>query len=312
MCEKWRGGSLGISGAELETPHKGSKISPISQEIRFASLNLYNCESMDSSILKKRKLEAISIPKPAKKIRKQKYYSSPSSSAEDEGEDEFPAVNLADSESEAEHQINDVQLPSSALSQSKNTSSPSNTASETDQSSASEPTTPSKKSSKSNDPAAFATSISAILGSKLSSTKRSDPVLARSTTAAEANASIANSKLEAKARSKLREDKKEALEKGRVKDVLLGTDAGEDVDVGVLMEEEKRLRKTAQRGVVKLFNAVRQAQVRGEEAARNTKGSRGRKEEKVGEMSKKGFLELVAGGGGSARKGLDAANIEEA
>lgn len=68
-----------------------------------------------------------------------------------------------------------------------------------------------------------------------------------------------------------------------------------------MVEEEKRLRKTAQRGVVKLFNAVRQAQVRAEEARKESKvvrGSRGRKEERMGEMSKKGFLEMVAGGGG--------------
>ena len=81
---------------------------------------------------------------------------------------------------------------------------------------------------------------------------------------------------------------------------MLGTDAGVEGEVGAMIEEEKRLRKTAQRGVVKLFNAVRQAQVRGEEARREAKvggGSRGRKEEKVGEMSKKGFLEMVAGGG---------------
>lgn len=81
------------------------------------------------------------------------------------------------------------------------------------------------------------------------------------------------------------------------------------------VEEEKRLRKTAQRGVVKLFNAVRQAQVRGEEARREAKGlvGRGRREEKVGEMSRKGFLELVAGGGAAkAPKAMAKAEIEEA
>ena len=93
--------------------------------------------------------------------------------------------------------------------------------------------------------------------------------------------------------------------------MLLGTDAGDGVDVGAMMEEEKRLRKTAQRGVVKLFNAVRQAQVRGEEAAKTAKGTRGRREEKIGEMSKKGFLELVAGGGVASKK-MAMAQIEEA
>jgi len=111
-------------------------------------------------------------------------------------------------------------------------------------------------------------------------------------------------------------DKKLALEKGRVRDVLLGTGAaitGKGPGAGELQEQEKRLRKTAQRGVVKLFNAVRQAQVRGEEAARNAKtGGRGRKEEKVNEMSREGFLELVArGGGGVGGKGM-AKGVEEA
>lgn len=102
------------------------------------------------------------------------------------------------------------------------------------------------------------------------------------------------------------------LEKGRVKDVLLGTDAGNaegeigGVDVGEMREQEKKLRKTAQRGVVKLFNAVRAAQVKGEEAARKG-GAPGRKKERVEEMSKQGFLELVAGGG-SQRKNI---SIEE-
>lgn len=89
--------------------------------------------------------------------------------------------------------------------------------------------------------------------------------------------------------------------------MLLGTDLpGERGSVESMMDEEKRLRKIAQRGVVKLFNAVRQAQVKGEEAAREAKGvARGRREERVGEMSKEGFLEMVAGGGvGLGGKGL--------
>ena len=273
---------------------------------------------MAPSILKKRKIDDVPVSKPVKKVRKQKYYSSPSSAQEDAGEDEFTPFNLEDSESDSKALTANT-IEESHLSASPKSSSASSfidSESDSDQSSTSEPTNPnetkiSKTKSKRNDPTAFASSISAILGSKLSSTKRKDPVLARSTTAAEANASIANSKLETKARSKLREDRKEALQKGRVKDVLLGTDAGDGVDVGAMMEEEKRLRKTAQRGVVKLFNAVRQAQVRGEEAAKTAKGTRGRREEKIGEMSKKGFLELVAGGGVASKK-MAMAQIEEA
>ena len=123
--------------------------------------------------------------------------------------------------------------------------------------------------------------------------------------------------MEKKARRKIREERKAGLERGRVRDVLLGDDGGGGGGgglkgdgegkgaVGVALEEERRLRKTAQRGVVKLFNAVRQAQVKGEKARRDgvaagveLGGSRGRREERVGEMTRKGFLEMVGGGGG--------------
>lgn len=108
---------------------------------------------------------------------------------------------------------------------------------------------------KRNDPARFATSINKILSSKLTTTKRADPVLSRSKAATEASADLAESKLEAKARRKLRTDKQNAMEKGRVRDVL-GLESTV-VSTGEIAEQERRLRKMAQRGVVKLFNAVR-------------------------------------------------------
>lgn len=262
--------------------------------------------TMASTNPKKHKNDDLPKSDPSKRVRKQQHYSSPSTSSADEGE--FPAVNLADSDSDVSALVDASFQPSphGASQPSVDQTSQSTSDSDSDsESSTSQPENPnhtkiSKRKSKRNDPAAFASSILAILGSKLSTSKRSDLVLARSATAAEANASIANAQLEKKARQKLREDKKEALEKGRVRDVLLGTDAGlGGGEVGVMIEEEKKLRKTAQRGVVKLFNAVRLAQVRGEEAKKEAKsGSRGRKEERVRELSKKGFLEMVAGGGG--------------
>lgn len=152
---------------------------------------------------------------------------------------------------------------------------------------------------KRNDPDAFATSMQKILGSKLTTTKRADPILSRSKIAHDAGKGIADAKLEAKAKGKMRDEKKAQLEKGRVKDVMgLQTT---DISTQQIQEEEKRLKKTAQRGVVKLFNAVRAAQVKGEQAAREAKKTgvvgMDKREEKVTEMSKKGFLELIAGGG---------------
>lgn len=284
--------------------------------------------------LKKRKHEGDARPPKRKKIRKvQQHYSSGSDSDAHTENDEFNPVDLEDSDAgsnddfgrseESIHSDEGARIPASSSKKRGLISASAVSNSDTDSDSgASLPSNPNKtKVSKRNDPAAFANSISAILSSKLTSAKRTDPVLARSATAAQASTEIASAKLETQAKQKLREDKKAALEKGRVKDVLLGTDApdrseeesGGGEKVKEIQELEKRLRKTAQRGVVKLFNAVRQAQVRAEEAAKDkaTVG-RARREEKVGEMSKKGFLELVAGGGGGGDKKMAKVDIEEA
>lgn len=284
---------------------------------------------MGSSILKKRKLDTTPIGsstkekslvkkrklldgKPQrKKSRKQARYTSPSSSTDEASDDddpqndEFTAIDLASSASISS-------APRSASPTSSTASLASSVHSSVSLSSRSTATDRARQTRKRNDPAAFATSMAKILSSKLSTSKRADPVLARSSTAAQAHAELTESKLEAKARQKLREDKKLALDKGRVTDVLLGDAGGQDGgevygQAALIREHEKRLRKTAQRGVVKLFNAVRAAQIKGEEAAKQG-GAAGRKKERVAEMSKKGFLELVAGGG---EKGKEA-NIEEA
>lgn len=173
---------------------------------------------------------------------------------------------------------------------------------------------------KRNDPAAFATSMSKILSTKLSTSRRADPVLARSAAAHEASRQAVDSALETKARKQLRMTKRAAMEKGRVRDVLVATNGqfggnvhpvtGEVLEgesVGAVLETEKRLRKVAQRGVVQLFNAFRVAQVKAVEAERGVRkeGVIGvdRKKEKVTEMSKKGFLDLIASGGGGLKKG---------
>ncbi|KAH8702225.1 DUF1665 domain protein [Talaromyces proteolyticus] len=163
-----------------------------------------------------------------------------------------------------------------------------------------------KKVPKRHDPSVFSTSISKILSTKLSTSARADPVLSRSKTAAQASSELANERLDQRVRAKLRAEKKEEKERGRVRDVL-GIERGQAGDTA---EEEKRLRKVAQRGVVKLFNAVRAAQVRGEEAAREEqkKGTIGMEERKkaANEVSKQSFLELINGKKGGSL------NIEEA
>ena len=258
--------------------------------------------------------------RPAKKFKKQAEYHSSSSEGEEEGQD-FQAVNLQDSgegldttdfllpEDESEPEPNE-KLALDEVFEATTDASNSDSDSESGDEENENPNLIRKR--KRNDPEAFATSMSKILGSKLSTSKRSDPVLSRSTNAIQASKEITDLALEKKARQKVKADKREALDKGRVKDVLGASTAfdaangrADGVSFQDTLELEKRLRKTAQRGVVKLFNAVRAAQIKGEEAAREARAKglvgHGRREEKVSEMSKQGFLELIAGGGGASR-----------
>ena len=63
------------------------------------------------------------------------------------------------------------------------------------------------------------------------------------------------------------------------------------------IEYERSMKKTAQRGVIKLFNAIRASQIKAEQALSQVKGvSRGEKEEKIKEMSREGFLNLIKSG----------------
>jgi hypothetical protein len=264
---------------------------------------------------KKRKVEdgiRGKTDRPKKRFRKQKVYHS-SSEEEDEGEDEsFKPVHLADSDDDAalksrKSTVQNKQMAPVAREAGSNDeagededadseeAANSDDDEEDDAEDAPEATGKRKPTSKRNDPEAFSTSISKILSTKLSQSARRDPVLLRSKDAVETSAAVANEKLEQRARAKLRADRKEDLEKGRVKDVL-GLSSGH---AGEIAEEEKRLRKIAQRGVVKLFNAVRAAQVKAEQAAKEErkKGTIGmaHREEKVNEISKQGFLDLIGG-----------------
>lgn len=162
-----------------------------------------------------------------------------------------------------------------------------------------------RKVKKRNDPEAFATSISRILGTKLTAQKRSEPILSRSKSAQETNKEILDIKLTQKANRQVLAEKKAAQEKGHVKDVL-GLENSE-VSTAAITGAEKALRRTAQKGVIKLFNAVRAAQVKGEMAEKEarTKGVVGmsKREENVKEMSKQGFLEQITNSGIKRKEG---------
>ncbi|KIW07032.1 uncharacterized protein PV09_01926 [Verruconis gallopava] len=275
---------------------------------------------MASSILKRPRAEdRTRRERPAKKLRKFKkqteYHSS--SDEEDEGATDFQAVNLQDSDEEDAQTSTSRHTPKYVADEDNDTSQDegedgdeeASNGAESDITGASSESEISETSTavteggtkrkKRNDPTAFATSISKILSSKLTKEKRSDPVLSRSASAAATSKALSESKLDLKVRQKLRADRKKALEKGRVRDVL-GLE-NEEESTQKIMEREAKLRKTAQRGVVKLFNAVREAQKRAEEARRGAVRDGvvgiGNREEKVSEMSKKGFLDLISSGG---------------
>lgn len=108
------------------------------------------------------------------------------------------------------------------------------------------------KKSKS-DSAAFAKAMTAILGSKIKAHDRKDPILVRSKKSAK---DLEASRLEAKAKRALAAEKKSGLDKDRIKTLY----SSEAHDLQGQLEYEKRLKKTAQRGVVKLFNAIQASQ----------------------------------------------------
>lgn len=167
-----------------------------------------------------------------------------------------------------------------------------------------------KKKKKSKNAATFSTSMSKILGSHISNAKKSDPVLVRAKLPPSESAANPES---IKAKKILKEERRKEKERGRVKDVVGRRDAevmeGEDSEdeeerglrVKRALEKERMLKGVARSGVARLFNAVRAAQMKAEEAGREVRKSgvvgMKQREEKVNEMSKQGFLELISSGG---------------
>ncbi|KAK9470746.1 Rrp15p-domain-containing protein, partial [Dipodascopsis tothii] len=108
------------------------------------------------------------------------------------------------------------------------------------------------------DAASFSTAMTAILGSHLKAHDRRDPVLVRARgTAQDADAA----KLEARARRALKAERRARLDQERVRNPLTGDATGPAAEAArEVSERERGLRRTAKRGVVKLFNAVLAAQ----------------------------------------------------
>ncbi|KAI8061836.1 Rrp15p-domain-containing protein [Gilbertella persicaria] len=133
---------------------------------------------------------------------------------------------------------------------------------------------------------AFSDAMTKILASSLSGSDKKQPILARSKGV---ERKIEDEKLDHKARKILSAQKKALKEKGRV------------IPDFSSFEYEKRLRKVATRGVVKLFNAIRTQQKVTEVAVQNAAGTRKtlaaiEKAKNVSTMSKTSFLDLLKTG----------------
>lgn len=104
--------------------------------------------------------------------------------------------------------------------------------------------------------------MTAILESKIKAYDRKDPILVRSKKTAK---NLESSRLEAKAKRALAAEKKNEIDKDRIKTLY----SADTENLQELLEYEKGLKKTAQRGVVKLFNAIQGSQKMSIEGPKN-------------------------------------------
>ena len=158
---------------------------------------------------------------------------------------------------------------------------------------------PRKKKAKMNKhddgSAGFSQALNAILGSHLKAYDRKDPIMSRNKSVLKQNES---QKLELKAKKALLAEKKKLLNKTRKKEVIptVSDENKSGEEIRKIIEKETRLRKIAQKGAVKLFNAILSTQVKTEkEVSEGFTDIKNRKEKKqlITEVSKEKFLDMV-------------------
>lgn len=141
----------------------------------------------------------------------------------------------------------------------------------------------------------FATALTSIVNSKLKSYDRKDPILVRNKTTLK---KLESDKLELKAKKALLQEKKNFQDKYRIKNLLPIDNEQEPGKVRELIQKEKDLKKVAQRGVVKLFNAVLSTQIKtNQELGKEVIRGQTKKEELMNDVSKEKFLDLIAAAG---------------
>ncbi|KAM9895854.1 hypothetical protein OXX79_007825 [Metschnikowia pulcherrima] len=153
---------------------------------------------------------------------------------------------------------------------------------------------PLKKKKKNTDDGrgTFANAFNAILGSKLKAHDRNDPILVRNKSTLK---KLESDKLDAKAKRVMLSEKREMQDKLRVTNLLPA--AHDTENAREMIEKEKRLKKVAQKGVVKLFNAVLATQVRTNQDLDQENVGSSKKQELLNELTKSKFLDLVKAAG---------------
>ncbi|CCE86186.1 Piso0_005842 [Millerozyma farinosa CBS 7064] len=149
------------------------------------------------------------------------------------------------------------------------------------------------KSKKGEGAESFGTAFNAIVGSHIKAHQRKDPILARNKSTLK---KLESEKLDAKAKRLLVSEKKQLQDKHRVKNLL--PSAEEPEKVRDLLDREKKMKKTAQKGVVRLFNAILSTQIQTSSEMENNKVlGESKKETLLNDISKEKFLDLVQAAG---------------
>ncbi|EMR10241.1 hypothetical protein PNEG_01511 [Pneumocystis murina B123] len=140
--------------------------------------------------------------------------------------------------------------------------------------------------------AKFGEAMSKIISSNVKPIYKNDPIL--SCCIMDISKKIQDKNIENKAKVLISMQKKEEQEKGRIKNII---PSNNDKEVSRILNYEKFLRKTAQKAVINLFNAIRAAQVKAEEASKDLK-EKGvtntiKREKEVAKMSKENFFNFI-------------------
>lgn len=152
-----------------------------------------------------------------------------------------------------------------------------------------------QKKNKDDGSESFANAFNSIINSKLKAYNRKDPILARNKTTLK---KLESEKLENKAKRALLLEKKQFQDKHRIKQLLpAATEESGSNQIREILDKERQMKKIAQKGVVKLFNAVLATQLKTNQEISKVQAGQSRKEELMTDVSKEKFMDLIAAAG---------------